>query len=193
MKKIFKLTLAVALVVMSVATASAQKNEATENTNDVAVIVPMFGRVDINAIIPNMPEFKEASDSLDLYRQDLINQLEIMQVELNQKYAEYQKNVATYSDTIRQMKETELQDLSQRLGNFEQIAQQDLQQKEAELINPVTEKAFEAINEVAKAAGFLAVFNTAGDQPTSAGLVYFDADALVDITDAVKKYLGIEE
>ena len=176
MKKIFKLTLAVALVVMSVATASAQK----------------FGRVDINAIIPNMPEFKEASASLDLYRQDLVNQLEIMQVELNQKYADYQKNVSTYTDTIRQMKESELQDLSQRLGNFEQIAQQDLQQKEAELINPVSEKAFAAINEVAKAGGYLAVFNTAGDQPTSAGLVYFDTEALTDITAEVKKHLGIE-
>ncbi len=176
MKKIFKLTLAVALVVMSVATASAQK----------------FGRVDINAIIPNMPEFTEATANYDAYAKDLGNQLEMIQVELNQKYAEYQKNVNTYTDTIRQMKETELQDLSQRLSSFQQIAQQDLQQKEAELMNPVYEKAFEAINEVAKAGGYLVVFNTAGDQPGAAGLAYFDAEALTDVTAEVKKHLGIE-
>lgn len=176
MKKIFKLTLAVALVLMSVATASAQK----------------FGRVDVNAIIPNMPEFKEATANYEAYAKDLQNQLEMIQVELNQKYADYQKNVNTYTDTIRQMKESELQDLSQRLGNFQQIAQQDLQQKELELMKPVEDKAFEAINKVAKEGGYLVVFSTANDQPGAAGLAYFDAEALIDITADVKKSLGIE-
>ena len=63
MKKIFRLTLAVALVVMSVATASAQK----------------FGRVDVAAIIPNMPEYKEAIANLETYGKDLQNQLLLQQ------------------------------------------------------------------------------------------------------------------
>lgn len=176
MKKIFRLTLAVALVVMSVATASAQK----------------FGRVDVAAIIPNMPEYKEAIANLETYGKDLQNQLEMIQVELNQKYADYQKNVNTYSDTIRQMKEAELQQLSQRLNDFQQIAQQDIQKKEAELMAPVYEKADEAVKKVASAAGYLVVFSTAGDQPSSAGLAYFDPAALTDITADVKKELGIE-
>ncbi len=176
MKKIFRLTLAVALVVMSVATASAQK----------------FGRVDVAAIIPNMPEYKEAIANLETYGKDLQNQLEMIQVELNQKYADYQKNVNTYSDTIRQMKEAELQQLSQRLTDFQQIAQQDIQKKEAELMAPVYEKADEAVKKVASAAGYVVVFSTAGDQPSSAGLAYFDPAALTDITADVKKELGIE-
>jgi outer membrane protein len=139
-----------------------------------------------------MPEFKEATANYEAYAKDLQNQLEMIQVELNQKYTDYQKNVNTYTDTIRQMKESELQDLSQRLGNFQQIAQQDLQQKELELMKPVEDKAFEAINKVAKEGGFLVVFSTANDQPAAAGLAYFDAEALIDITADVKKSLGIE-
>ena len=176
MKKIFRLTLAVVLVVMSVATASAQK----------------FGRVDVAAIIPNMPEYKEAVTNLEAYGKDLQNQLELIQVELNQKYADYQKNVNTYSDTIRQMKESELQQLSQRLSDFQQIAQQDIQKKEAELLAPVYDKADEAVKKVAEAGGFVVVFSTAGDQPSSAGLAYFDPALLIDITADVKKELGIE-
>lgn len=175
MKKILKLTLAVALM-MCATVASAQK----------------FGRVDLAAIVPNMPEFKEAQTNLEAYGLDLQNQLEQIQVEFNQKYAEYEKNRATYTDTIRQMKESELQQLQQRFQEFQQIAQQDIQQKEAELMEPIYNKANEAVKAVAEAGGYMAIFSTAGDMATSAGLAYFDPVALTDITAEVKKGLGIE-
>ena len=175
MKKILKLTLAVALM-MCATVASAQK----------------FGRVDLAAIVPNMPEFKEAQANLEAYGLDLQNQLEQIQVEFNQKYAEYEKNRATYTDTIRQMKESELQQLQQRFQEFQQIAQQDIQQKEAELMEPIYNKANEAVKAVAEAGGYMAIFSTAGDMATSAGLAYFDPAALTDITAEVKKNLGIE-
>ena len=175
MKKILKLTLAVALMLCATA-ASAQK----------------FGRVDLAAIVPNMPEFKEAQTNLEAYGMDLQNQLEQIQVEFNQKYAEYEKNRATYTDTIRQMKESELQQLQQRFQEFQQIAQQDIQQKEAELMEPIYNKANEAVKAVAEAGGYVAIFSTAGDMATSAGLAYFDPAALTDITAEVKKNLGIE-
>lgn len=175
MKKILKLTLAVALM-MCATVASAQK----------------FGRVDLAAIVPNMPEFKEAQTNLEAYGLDLQNQLEQIQVEFNQKYAEYEKNRATYTDTIRQMKESELQQLQQRFQEFQQIAQQDIQQKEAELMEPIYNKANEAVKAVAEAGGYMAIFSTAGDMATSAGLAYFDPAALTDITAEVKKNLGIE-
>ena len=175
MKKILKLTLAVALM-MCATVASAQK----------------FGRVDLAAIVPNMPEFKEAQTNLEAYGLDLQNQLEQIQVEFNQKYAEYEKNRATYTDTIRQMKESELQQLQQRFQEFQQIAQQDIQQKEAELMEPIYNKANEAVKAVAEAGGYMAIFSTAGDMATSAGLAYFDHAALTDITAEVKKGLGIE-
>ena len=175
MKKILKQTLAVALM-MCATVASAQK----------------FGRVDLAAIVPNMPEFKEAQTNLEAYGLDLQNQLEQIQVEFNQKYAEYEKNRATYTDTIRQMKESELQQLQQRFQEFQQIAQQDIQQKEAELMEPIYNKANEAVKAVAEAGGYMAIFSTAGDMATSAGLAYFDPAALTDITAEVKKGLGIE-
>ena len=176
MKKILKLTLAVALVVMCATTASAQK----------------FGRVDLAAVVPNMPEYQEAIANLETYARDLTDQLEQIQVEFNQKYADYQKNVSTYNDSIRQLKEAELQQLQQRGAEFQQIAQQDIQKKEAELLAPVYEKADEAVKKVAETGGYVAIFNTAGDQANSAGLAYFNPSSLTDITADVKKALGIK-
>ena len=122
---------------------------------------------------------------------DLQDQLEQIQVEFNQKYSDYQKNASTYNDTIRQMKESELQQLDQRLREFQQIAYQDLQRKQGELMTPIIEKANEAVTAVAKEGGYIAIFNTEGDMASAAGLAYFDPALLTDITGDVAKKLGV--
>ena len=175
MKKLMKLAL-VAVLALSATTVFGQK----------------FGRVDLAAILPNMPEYQEAITNLDAYGKDLQDQLEQIQVEFNTRFAEYEKSVATLTDSIRQLKEQELQQLQQRFQDFQQIAQQDMQRKEAEIMNPIYAKADEAVKKVAAAGGYVAVFSTAGDQPSSAGLAYFDPALLTDLTGAVKKELGIE-
>lgn len=174
MKKFLKLTLAVALMVSATAV-SAQK----------------FGRVDLAAIVTNMTEYKEATANLEAYGRDLQDQLEQIQVEFNKLYADYEKNVATYSDTVRQLKERELTELQQRFQDFQQLAQQDIAKKEAELMNPIYEKANEAVKQVSSAGGYIAIFSTTSDQPASAGLAYFDPAQLTDITSEVKAALGI--
>ena len=174
MKKFLKLTLAVALMVSATAV-NAQK----------------FGRVDLAAVVTSMTEFKEAQTNLEAYGRDLQDQLEQIQVEFNKLYADYEKNVTTYSDTVRQLKERELAELQQRFQDFQQLAQQDMSKKEAELMNPIYEKANDAIKQVSSAGGYIAIFSTTSDQPASAGLAYFDPAQLTDITPEVKVVLGI--
>ena len=175
MKKFLKLTLALVFV-LGATSASAQK----------------LGRVDLAAIVPNMPEYTEAVSNLEALGKELSMQLEQMNVELNNKYADYEKNVSTYSDSLRQMKERELMEMNQRLQDMQQYAQQDLQKKEADLMTPIYEKANAAVNKVAAAGGYAVVFSTAGDQASSAGLAYFDPAQVKDITAEVKKELGIQ-
>ena len=175
MKKFLKLTLAVVLMVSATAV-NAQK----------------FGRVDLAAIVTNMSEFKEAQANLEAYGRDLQDQLEQIQVEFNKLYADYEKNVTTYTDAVRQLKERELTELQQRFQDFQQIAQQDMAKKEGELMNPIYEKANEAVKQVSSAGGYIAIFSTTSDQPASAGLAYFDPEQLTDITPEVKAILGIQ-
>lgn len=175
MKKLVKLAMVVLLTV-SASTAFGQK----------------FGRVDLAAIVPSMPEYQEAVTNLEAYGKDLQDQLEQIMVEFNTLYSNYEKNAATMTDSVRQLKERELGELQQRYQDFQQIAQQDMQRKEAEVMNPIYEKANEAVKKVATEGGYLAIFSTAGDQAASAGLAYFDPAALTDITPEVKKALNIE-
>jgi outer membrane protein len=149
-----------------------------------AVNAQKFGRVDLAAIVTNMTEFKEAQTNLEAYGRDLQDQLEQIQVEFNKLYADYEKNVATFSDTVRQLKERELTELQQRFQDFQQLAQQDMAKKEQTLMEPVQKKAIDAINEVAKAGGYTVVFETGS-------MIYFDEANVKDITPEVKTKVGI--
>ena len=169
MKKLLGLTL-LAVAMFGIGTASAQK----------------MARINLQEVVVAMPEFEEAQKNLELFGRDLQEQMEQIQVEFNNKMADYEKNQATMAASIKQMKQQELQQLQQRYAEFQQIAQQDFQKKEAELLEPVQKKAQDAINKIAKANGYVAVFNTA-----IPSLVYFDESQLVDIAPMVKKELGI--
>ncbi|MEE1099077.1 MAG: OmpH family outer membrane protein [Alistipes sp.] len=167
MKKVLKLTLLMAMVLCT-----------------SSIFAQKFGRINVNEIITVMPETREAQTNFEAYRQDLANTIETMQVELNTKYQAFQKDEATLTESMKQLKWKEIQDLSARIEEFQQSAQQEMQQKYAELMNPVHEKAMAAIKKVAQAGGYLVVFETAS-------LVYMDEAQLTDIAPEVKAELGI--
>ncbi|MDE5579369.1 MAG: OmpH family outer membrane protein [Alistipes sp.] len=169
MKKAIKLTLVAALL-LSASSLFAQK----------------FGRINSQEILLAMPESKEMETNMQAFVKDLQDNLETIAVEFNQKYLDFQKNVESYSDSVRQLKSKELQELQNRREEFEQIAQQDIQKKQQELMTPIIEKAKAAIDKVAKENGYLVVFETNS-------LASFDEAALTDIAPQVRKELGIAE
>ena len=147
-----------------------------------------FGRINTQEIIVGMPETKEMQTNMEAYAKDLQDNLESMTVEYNQKLQEFQKNFNTLSESVRQLKENDLNALIQRRNEFEQAAQQDFQKRQNELLAPIIEKAKNAIDKVAAAGGYLAVFDT-----STGSLAYFDEASLTDIAPAVKKELGITD
>ena len=116
MKKIIKLTLVLAMA-FSTTTLYAQK----------------LARVNKSEIFAVMPETKEMQTNLEAFGKDLNDQLEQIQVEFNNRYAEFQKNQATMAESIKQMKAQELEQLQQRYTEFQRIAQEDFQKKQGEL------------------------------------------------------------
>lgn len=169
MKKILKLTLVCTLMLGS-----------------TSLFAQKFGRVNMQEIVVGMPEFKEMQTNLEAFRNDLIQNLETIQVELNNRIADYQKNEATYSESIKQLKQKEIGDLQNRLQEFQENAQMELQQKQNELLEPVVTKAREAVTNVSKTGGYTVVFDT-----SMGSLAYFDEANLSDISPEVKKELGI--
>lgn len=167
MKKVLKLTLAVVCVMFS-----------------TSLFAQKIGYVNTDEIITNMKDTQDAYTQLEAYAKDLQAQLETIQVEFNNKLQEYQNATETMTDAVRQLKEKELTDLNTRIQEFKQVAQQDLQKKENELMAPIYEKVKNTIDEVAKAGGYTIIL------PGSA-LIYIDAAQVKDIASEVKSKLGI--
>jgi outer membrane protein len=115
--------------------------------------------VNSEELISLMPEYTVAVKAIEVYRKDFVDQLEKMKKEGQTKYEEYLKGEKTMSESMREIKKTELEGISERLQKFEQNAQEKVQAKQAELLKPITLKAEEAIREVAKANGITYVFD----------------------------------
>jgi len=144
-----------------------------------------FGYVNLQEIVMAMPEKDTAQEQLQRISQDYSEQLEIMQVELNTGIQDYEKNLATMSDAARKAAEKKLRDLQSRLQESYSEAQQIVQKKEAELMQPIIEKAQNAIKKVGVDNGYAAIFE-------STTLLYMDEKTMTDVTPLVKKALGIK-
>jgi outer membrane protein len=168
MKNTFKLTFVGLAITLSSFTANAQK----------------IAHINLDSLITLMPESKAAQQAVQDYSKQLEKQVTDMQGELQTKYEAYQAGSKDMAEVVRASKEKELNDLNQRIQDFQQQAQTDYQKKSAELSKPVYEKAKKAIDQVAKDAGFKYVLDT------STGLVLY-MEPSDDIIGLVIKKLGI--
>jgi len=144
-----------------------------------------FGHINSQELLTAMPESDSAQATIEKLAGDYEKQLEEMRVELNKKYDDYLTNRDSYTDLIRQTKEADIQEMQQRIQQFEQMAQQDLQQQQQQLIQPVLEKANNAIKEVAEENGFVYIFDVSRGNPV------FFSDKSIDIISLVRTKLGL--
>lgn len=144
-----------------------------------------LGYIDSNELLELMPGKDSIQTALQDYQKTLETQLQTMYAEYQTKVQDYQTNSRTMSDIIRQTKEKELADLETRIQTFQQQADTDLQNKQVELLQPLLDKAKNAINTVAKENGYTYIF----DVGTGAFLFYDKGDNILPL---VKAKLGLK-
>jgi outer membrane protein len=148
-----------------------------------------LGHIDSQKLIMAMPESDSAQKKLQKVEQEFQATLEELQVEFNRKFKNYQDNYTTMTELIRTTKETELNELSERIQNFQTQAQQDFERQRVELFRPIQEKAKKAVDEVAEENGFTYVF----DIGPGVGAIVYAASDTEDILPLVKAKLGLTE
>lgn len=169
MKSVFKICL-IAIILFSAGTVSAQTLK--------------FAHIDSQALIEAMPETVAARKSIEEQTSGLEKQLGDLQKEFQTKLTDYTQKMDSLADLVKQAKEEDLQNLQQRIQTFNSNAQQKLQQKQAELMQPIFDKAKKAIEEVAKAQGVIYVFDSQN--------VLYKSSASIDLLPLVKTKLGIQ-
>jgi outer membrane protein len=146
-----------------------------------------FGHINRNELIQAMPEFDSAKVSLEKLNTELSNAMELLQVEYNNKAEAYLKESKNLTDLVRQTKEQELQDYQKRLTDFQTNAQNQLQEKQAALFTPITEKADKAIKDVGKENGFIYIFDLSQNQ-----VIYYDEAKSTNVMALAKVKLGLK-
>ncbi|MBR5018174.1 MAG: OmpH family outer membrane protein [Bacteroidales bacterium] len=145
-----------------------------------------FGHINTNELISLMSERDSAVVKLQAYQNELEETLEGMGVEYNNKVNEYQRKQNEWAPVVLETKQRELQELGQRIQQFQQNAQQEMAQMQQTLMTPVIEKAQDALTKIAKAQNLVYVFDL-----SAGSLIYFDDKVSLDLLPLAKKELGI--
>jgi len=155
-------------------------------------LLPIFGQkyayIDSEYILSNMPDYTEAQAELDRIATVWQKEIEAKFTKIDSMYKKYQVESITLPDKIKKSREeaiikaeNEAKDLQKRRFGKDG----DLFKKREELVKPIQDRVFTAIEEYAKERGYAFVFDVAG----SMTIVY--ADPKWDINDQVMQKLGI--
>ncbi len=101
-----------------------------------------------------MPEARKADADIKSYMQSLDEQYKTMITEGQGKMKDYEEKSKTWTDAVREIKEKELQDLQNRMQEFQSTADEKIGKKREELYKPLLEKAQAAIKAVGVEGGY---------------------------------------
>ncbi|OQD43813.1 OmpH family outer membrane protein [Croceivirga radicis] len=168
MKNVKKIVVALVLMVATTGFVNAQSKVA---------------HIDVNKLLSEMPEMKAAQSELKKLQETYKAQLEGSMTELRNKYTQYSNEAASKSKEENDKRAVELQGFEKNIQEAEAAAMQEMQQKQAELFAPISEKAKKAIEKVAAAQGFDYVI----DASQGGGLIVAKGK---DLLPSVKQELG---
>lgn len=143
-----------------------------------------FAHVNYNELVQLMPEADAARKQLAAQTKEFEQTYQDMASEFQNKYSQYQQKAATWTATIKESKEKELNDIQQRLQEFQNTAQSEMQQQQQKLMAPIQKKAIDVVNKLAKEGGYIYVFE-------KSALLYVDEKQSVDLTPIARKVLNI--
>lgn len=117
-----------------------------------------IGYISSQELVSVMPETKKADSTLQDLRQVLIQSYTEKQNAFYAAIDKFNKDSATLTPAVKSVKKNDLSKMGQDLSGEEERIQQQLQQKQQELLAPINKKAYEAVQAVAKENGYGYVF-----------------------------------
>ncbi len=146
-----------------------------------------IGYADVDYIFSQLPEMKQIDAELKSTQNVLKTQIDTKYQDFQKKVADYQANLNTMLEAVRQNTERELQQMQQNIEKLQADAQTTIQTKQTQLMDPVYKKIGKGIDDVAKENGFTFILN----QQIGGLDVILYGDEKLDVSDLVLKKLGV--
>jgi outer membrane protein len=146
-----------------------------------------FAYVDSQYILDNLPEYTEAQAQLDEASAQWQKEIEAKFAEVDKMYQDYQAQAVLLPEDMKKKKEQEIVDKEKEAKNLQRqrFGQGgDLMKKRQELVKPIQEKVYNAIQEIASNNNYSVIFDKAG------ALTILFANPKYDVSDEVLDNLG---
>lgn len=144
--------------------------------------------IDSRYILEKVDDYKDAQKKLDDLSKVWQDEIDAKMLEVDKMYKGYQAERPMLSDDMRKKREDEIvakektaKDLQKQRFGYEG----DLFKKRQELVKPIQDRVFNAVQKMASQKGYDLVLDKAG------GVTLFYADPKLDRSDDVLKVMGI--
>lgn len=149
-----------------------------------------YAILDTKFILDKLPEYKEAQKQLDQFSTAWQKELDGMQQNLDKMYRDFDAEQVMLSDELKKKredelfnKEKELRDLQRKRFGYEG----DLFKKRQELIKPVQDRVYNAVQKLAVEKGYDFILDK------SEGITVIFADPKLDRSEDILKMLGVNK
>ena len=146
-----------------------------------------FAYVDTDYILNNIPEFNQAQDKLDEISKQWQAEIEGIYAEVDKMYRDYQTQEVLLTDEMKKKreeaiiaKEKSAKDLQKKRFGPEG----DLYGKRQELIQPIQDKVYDAIQQLASNSKYAVIFDSSSD------LIMLYSSPNLDKSDKVLENMG---
>lgn len=148
-----------------------------------------YAYVDTEYILDNIPEYKDAQNQLDELALEYQQEIESEYAEIQKMYTNLQAEAVLMPDDIREKREAEIKDAENKVKELQNDrfgVGGDLFDKREELVRPIQEKIYNAIEEIATEKNYAFVFDKAGS------LTILFSNNKYDISDDILDKVGAE-
>lgn len=147
------------------------------------------GYVDTDYILSKLPEYNEAQNQLDAISGEWQSQIEKKYQIIDQMYKDYQVEEILLTNDMKNKRLAEIEEKKVEAMEFQKNKfgiEGDLYNERKKLVQPIQEKVYKAIKEVARASGYAIMMDKSG----TTTLIY--TNPKYNKSDAVLKKLGYQ-
>ena len=146
-----------------------------------------YAYVDTQYILDNIPEFQDAQDELDEISKKWQKEIENNYDMVSDMYQKYQAESVLLPDDIKRKREAEIVEKEKEVKDLQRKyfgSDGELYKKRQELVQPIQEKVYNAIETIAATSNYSFVFDKAG------GMTLLYTNPKYDISDDVLDEVG---
>lgn len=148
-----------------------------------------FGYVDTKYILSHMPEYKQAQDEVNKLSAQWQKEIEAKYESIEKMEKAYQAEKILLTDEMRKKREADIEAKRQEAKEMQKQkfgVDGELFKKREELIKPIQDRIYEAIQQVAEQKSLMVIF----DKANHSNLLYTNPKS--DLSDQVLKKMGLK-